>query len=44
MFEPSPLNCQIIAQAVLNGPQVVGVRVYGRNEGWDRPYINCRLM
>jgi hypothetical protein len=43
MPEPSPLNCQIIAQAVLVGPQTVGVRVFGRNEGWDKPYISLRL-
>jgi hypothetical protein len=41
--EPSELNCRIIAQAVLVGPQTVSVRVYGRNEGWDRPYISLRL-
>ena len=43
MPEPSPLNCQIIAQAQLVGPQTVSVRVFGRNEGWDRPYISLRI-
>ncbi len=37
------MNCQIIAQAVLIGPQTVGVRVFGRNEGWDKPYISLRI-
>lgn len=43
MPEPSPLNCQIIAQATLAGLQVVTVRVFGRNEGWAQPYISLRI-
>ena len=43
MVEPSPLNCEIIAQAVFIGPQKVSVRVFGRNEGWDKPYISLRI-
>jgi hypothetical protein len=43
MPEPSPLNCQIVAQAQLGGPQRVSVRVFGRNEGWDKPYISLRI-
>ena len=43
MPEPSPLNCQIIAQAQIVGPQTVSVRVFGRNEGWDKPYISLRI-
>ncbi len=43
LSEPSELNCRIIAQAVLVGPQTVSVRVFGRNEGWDKPYISLRI-
>jgi hypothetical protein len=43
MPEPSPLNCQIVAQALLVGPQTVSVRVFGRNEGWDKPYLSLRI-
>jgi hypothetical protein len=43
MPEPSPLNCQIVAQAQLLGPQRVSVRVFGRTEGWDKPYISLRI-
>ena len=43
MPEPSPLNCQIIAQAQIVGPQTVSVRVFGRNEGWDKLYISLRI-
>ena len=43
MPELSPLNCQIVAQAQLLGPQSVSVRVFGRTEGWDKPYISLRI-
>jgi hypothetical protein len=33
----------IIAQVVLVGPQLLIARVFGRNEGWDRPYISLRI-
>ncbi len=43
MHKPSPLNCQIVAQAQIVGPQTVSVRVHGRDEGWDKPYISLRI-
>jgi hypothetical protein len=43
MPELSQLNCQIVAQVVLVGPQQLIARVFGRNEGWDRPYISLRI-
>ena len=43
MRDPSALNCDIIAQAVFTGPQRLGVRVFARNEGWNKPYISLRI-
>lgn len=36
-------NCEIVAQAQLAGPQTVSVRVFGRTDGWDQPYISLRV-
>jgi hypothetical protein len=41
--KPKTENCQIIAQAVLSGPQEAIMRVFGRNDGWDQPYISLRV-
>jgi hypothetical protein len=40
---PSRPPCEIIAQAKLAGPQTVSMRVFGRTEGWDQPYISLRV-
>jgi hypothetical protein len=43
MARNSAGSCDVIASVVLGGHQETDVRLFGRTDGWESPYLSVRI-